>query len=218
MTSIINYLNNLQLSSIWEILLGAIFAFFLVYFVEFLRKPDVEIKKANGLILNDGRKILKVKVSILNKNLIKRIFPWKDTASFARLKIELLEEIQGKTVVVNQFTAKWDSAAEPWDYDKNQPRIDLLPASLTPENLLVGDVAEAAIAIKHPKEPHFYVFDPNYYLPWVRDKNIVDRKIVKARIVFRSSAVIERKEFLIINENISIDGFNLKELNEKGGE
>ena len=61
MANALTYLNSLQLSSVWEILFGAVIALLLVYFVEFLRKPDIQIEKANDLVLQDGRKrIIKI--------------------------------------------------------------------------------------------------------------------------------------------------------------
>jgi len=123
-------------------------------------------------------------------------------------------EVKNKDVSIHDFTAKWDTRPEPWDYNSTppKPKLELIPFALEPENLLPGDVVEASVVVKHPEEEHFYIFDPNYYLPWARENNIIKHNLIRLRLIFTSSSVVTKKEFVIINEDKTTKKFTMKEL------
>lgn len=207
--------NTINIPDIWQLILSFIIAVLLVYLVEWLKQPSAEISLLPDLVLKDGRKFLKVKVKIYKKGFLKRVFPWQNPVSYARLKGYLLGDCDNNKVNLFSYVAKWDTRPEPWDYITNKPKIELLPASSEPENLLVGDECPTSIAVKHPGEQHFYVYDANYYVnPLVNQR---DEKMVKLRLVFSSSSVTTKKDFIIINGNKTTDSFQLKGIdnNEK---
>jgi hypothetical protein len=202
-------LNDLDLSSFWEILLGGLLAVVVVCLVELARTPAVKIEKSQDLVLPDGRKVLKVRVTATSGLVPTKVFPWKRTTALARLKLGLDAEDTTRS-----FTLKWDTAPEPWDYEKNIPRLDLLPAAYSPENFIVGDSVMAALAIKHPRETGFYIFDPNYY---VRQSQVaVDGKQLRVRLAFRSSTVSKTEYFTILNGSTEIDSFELRGSQRRG--
>lgn len=189
--------------------LGSIFVSIgLVYLIEWLKQPTVVIDLLPDLKLPDGRKLLKVNVRLFKKGWYRKLFPWENPASYARLKCEFLKMVDGKKVVVASYVAKWDTRPEPWDYSKNTLRPELMPSTSEPENLLVGDACSAAIAVKRSNEKHFYIYDANYYANPENNKRM--EKEITVRINFSSSSVSFSKEFLILNGNASIDSFTLK--------
>lgn len=209
---IINTFNQITIPDFWQLLLSVALAIGLVYLVEWLKQPEATIELAPHLNHPDGRKFLKVRVKVIKGSGLRKLFPWKNVAAFARLKGSLIEEVRNKEVSIFDFIAKWDTRPEPWDYNANPPRpkLELIPFSLEPENLLSGDVAEVSIAVKHPKEKHFYIFDPNYYIN--AQKNIVDRKLIALRLTLSSSSINRQKDFVILNEGEDTERFQLKEL------
>lgn len=212
MINSLSSLNNLSIPDLWQLILSFVTAVLLVYLVEWLKQPSAEISLLPDMVLKDGRKFLKVKVRIDKKGFLKRMFPWQNPVSYARLKGYLLGECNDKKVDLFSYVAKWDTRPEPWDYTTNKPKIEMLPATSEPENLLVGDECSTSIAVKHSGERHFYVYDANYYVnPLVNQR---DEKMVKLRLVFSSSSVTTKKDFVIVNGNKTVDSFQLKEINK----
>lgn len=121
-----------------------------------------------------------------------------------------MRKADGKEVIVHEFTAKWDTRPEPWDYDNNKPKLEFIPFALEPENLLPGDIVDASIAVKHPKEKWFYIYDPNYYV--AKHKNKVDGDLIRLRLIFSSQSISISKDFIVLNRDENTDGFQLKDL------
>lgn len=207
----LSILNLIKIPDIWQLILSFSISVLLVYIVEWLKQPSVKISLLPDLVLKDGRKLLKVNVRIFKKGFLKKIFPWQSPCSYARLKGYLLGNYDSKEIILISYFAKWDTKPEPWDYTINKPRVELLPASSEPENLLVGDECSTSIAIKHTGEQHFYAYDANYYVNPLA--NQCDEKMVKLRLIFSSSSVTTKKDFIIVNSNKTIDAFQLKEIN-----
>lgn len=203
-------LNSLVIGDFWQIVISVVASVFVVYLIEWLKQPSATIELISPLNHNDGRKFLKVKVKISKNNILKKIFPWQNPATLARLKGYLIECICEKEVVVAEYTVKWDTRPEPWDYAANKPKLEFLPFASEPENLLAGDEVSASVTVKHPNEKHFYIYDGNYYVN--QTNNIVDKSTMKLRLVFSSSSVSTQKEFVITNEGKSTDKFELKVL------
>lgn len=201
-------LNNLVIADFWQIVVSVVASVFVVYLIEWLKQPNAKIELISPLNHTDGRKFLKVKVRISKSNSLKEIFPWQHPATLARLKGYLVECICEKEVIVAEYTVKWDTRPEPWDYARNKPKLEFLPFASEPENLLAGDEVSASIAVKHPNEKHFYIYDGNYYVNQIN--NIVDKSTIKLRLVFSSSSISTQKEFVITNEGKSTSKFELK--------
>lgn len=206
--NILDFLNKLKIADFWQIAISVVASVFVVYLIEWLKQPNAKIELISPLNHPDGRKFLKVKVKISKNNFLKKIFPWQNPATLARLKAYSIECICEKEVVVSEYTVKWDTRPEPWDYTINKPKLEFLPFASEPENLLAGDEVSASIAVKHPNERWFYIYDGNYYVN--QTNNIVDKNTVKFRLVFSSSSVSAQKDFVIINEGKSNDKFELK--------
>mgnify|MGYP001566977126 CR=1 FL=1 len=209
MTDFLDTINAIKIPDIWQISLSFIVSVFIVYLIEWLKQPSVEIMPIADLILNDGRKFLKVKVKIGKRGWYRKIFPWQNAASFARLKGYLISCCGKDEVVLFSYTVKWDTRPEPWDYIQNKPRLELLPAVSEPENFLVGDECSASVAVKHLKEPHFYIYDGNYYVN--QNTNHRNEKQIKLRLIFSSSSISTEKDFFIVNGNSTTEAFNLIE-------
>lgn len=210
MINIINIIDSIEIPDIWQIIISFIISVFIVYIIEWLKQPSAEIEPISDLVLNDGRKFLKVKVRIYKKGWYRKIFPWQNAASFARLKGYLIDTCDSKEIELASYTIKWDTRPEPWDYSTNKPRLELLPATSEPENLLVGDECPASVAVKHPGDKHFYIYDGNYYVN--QKGNQRDENKVKLRLVFSSSSISTRKDFVIVNGNTTTNAFSLKEI------
>ena len=206
----LNTLNNLVIPDFWQIVISVVASVFVVYLIEWLKQPSAKIELISPLNHSDGRKFLKVKVKVDKNNFLKKIFPWQNPATLAKLKAYLIECVCEKEVVVAEYTVKWDTRPEPWNYDTNKPKLEFLPFASEPENLLAGDEVSASIAVKHSNEKHFYIYDGNYYIN--QTNNIVDKSTIKLKLVFSSSSVSTQKEFVITNEGKSTDKFELKVL------
>ncbi|NMB84088.1 hypothetical protein GYA28_02255 [Candidatus Roizmanbacteria bacterium] len=205
-----DYINNLKIPDVWQIIISILSSIGLVYIIEWLKQPSAFIEKTTDSILPDGRKMLKVKVKISKKGFLRKIFPWTNMASYARLKGNLISNKSGKEIILQSFVVKWDTRPEPWDYDKNKPKIELLPETSEPENFLPEDECTAAIAVKHSDENQFYIYDGNYYVN--SSVNQCDEKEIVIRLIFSSSSATTKKDYVIVNRNKSIGGFNLKEI------
>ncbi len=210
MLDVIGSVNSIKIPEIWQLCLSFIIAVLIVYLIEWLKQPSADIELLPDLVLPDGRKLLKVKVKISKKGWFRKIFPWQNPASYARLKGYIINNYRNEEVTLASFTAKWDTRPEPWDYDKNKPKLELLPAASEPENFLVGDEGTTSVAAKHPVEDHFYIYDANYYVN--QSQNKLEEKMLKLRLVFSSSSVSTTKEFMIINGNSTVGSFKLKEI------
>lgn len=209
MTDFLNTINTIKIADIWQIFLSFVISVFIVYLIEWLKRPSAEIVPITDLILNDGRKFLKVKVKISKNGWYRKIFPWQNAAAFARLKGYLISYCGEKEIVLFSYTVKWDTRPEPWDYIQNKLRPELLPAASEPENFLIGDECSASVAVKHLKEPHFYIYDGNYYIN--KGANQRDEKQIKLRLIFSSSSTSTQKDFVIVNGNSTTEAFNLIE-------
>ena len=203
-------LNKLVIADFWQIVISIVVSVLLVYLIEWLKQPSAKIELISPLNHQDGRKLLKVKVKISKNNILKKLFPWQNPATLARLKAYLIECVCEKEIVVAEYTVKWDTKPEPWDYSTSKPRLEFLPFASEPENLLAGDENSASVAIKHPNEKHFYIYDANYYVN--QSNNIIDKTMIKLRLIFSSSSATVKKDFVIINEGKSTDKFELKVL------
>lgn len=203
-----NIINNFQIPDLWQIVITTLLALVLIYLIEWLKQPSVKIEIDNDQVLNEGRKLLKVKVLVSKKGWYRRLFPWTNMASNARLKGNLISTKSGRRVILQSYLVKWDSAPEPWDYKDNTPRIELVPASASPENLLPGDEATACVAVKHNGEEFFYVFDGNYYVN--RSANERSEKEAILQVYFSSSSATKMSEFVIVNSNKNINSFSIK--------
>ena len=203
-------LNNLVIADFWQIVISVVASVFVVYLIEWLKQPSATIELVSPLNHTDGRKFLKVKVKISKNNILKKIFPWQNPATLARLKAYLIECVCEKEVVVAEYTVKWDTRPEPWNYETNKPRLEFLPFASEPENMLSGDEISASVAVKHPNEKHFYIYDGNYYVN--QTNNSIDKSMIKLRLIFSSSSVSAQREFIITNEGKSTDKFELKVL------
>lgn len=211
MIQLVDFLNNLKIPDFWLLLLSFFISVLTVYLIEYLKKPSVAIDLFPDLILNNGkRKFLKIRVRIYKDGWFRKIFPWQNPASFARLKCYLIDFVNGVEVELFSYVAKWDTRPEPWDYEKNIPKLELLPAASEPENFLVGDVGVTSVAAKHAGEDSFYIYDANYYVNQTGNKR--DEKKITIRIVFSSSSVSAKKDFVIVNGNSTLEAFNLKEI------
>jgi hypothetical protein len=211
MNNIFSFLNTIQIPDFWLLVLTFLLSVSIVYLIEYLKRPSVKIDLFPDLILPDGkRKFLKIKIKVYKSGWLREIFPWQNPASFARLKCYLIESLGGKELEVFSYTAKWDTRPEPWDYEKNIPRIELLPATSEPENFVVGDEGTTAVAAKHKGEDNFYIYDGNYYVNQIGNKR--DEKKIKLRVIFSSSSVTTRKDFAIVNGNSTLEAFSLKEI------
>lgn len=207
----IQTINNLKIPDVWLLALTFIISVFIVYLIEFLKRPSVRIELFPDLVLSDGkRKFLKVKVKVYKSGGFRKIFPWQNPASFARLKCYLVDSLGKEELEVFSYVAKWDTRPEPWDYEKNRPRIELLPATSEPENFVVGDEGTTAVAAKHIGEDNFYIYDGNYYVNQIGNKR--DEREIKLRIIFSSSSVTTKKDFAIVNGNSTLEAFSLKEI------
>jgi len=210
MTGTMNAINSIRVPDVWQIVFSFVISVFIVYLIEWLKRPSAEIEPISDLILNDGRKFLKIKVKISKKGWFRKLFPWQNAASFARLKGYLIDTHNDEEMVLASYTVKWDTRPEPWDYTTNKPRIELLPATSEPENLLVNDECAASVAVKHPGNKHFYIYDGNYYVN--QKVNQRDENMVKLRLVFSSSSTSTKKDFIIVNGNTTISAFRLNEI------
>src|SRR3990170_6159080 len=132
-------LNNLVIADFWQSVISVVASVFVVYLIEWLKQPSATIELVSPLNHTDGRKFLKVKVKISKNNILKKIFPWQNPATLARLKAYLIECVCEKEVVVAEYTVKWDTRPEPWNYETNKPRLEFLPFASEPENMLSGD-------------------------------------------------------------------------------
>lgn len=204
---ILNYINQLVIPDLWQLLLGALVALGLVYLVEWLRTPKVKIVLDSPVITPNGRKIVKVRVEVYSP-FEKRFFPWKYSLSPAKLRAEVFTVFGGREVVLGRYQPKWDTSPEPWDYARNRPRPELIPAAMSPENLVVEDKVGVGVAVKHPSDSHFYLFDADYYMGMGKQ---VNEKMVFVRIGLVSSVVSKHKTFLIYNPGTDLDDFDLKE-------
>lgn len=213
MTDFLDVINSIKIPDIWQVLVSFISAVAVVYLIEWLKRPTAKVELIPELILSDGRKFLKVKVSIGRREILNKFFPWQNAAAFARLKGYLITCCEDDEIVLAKYTVKWDTRPEPWDYTNRRPRLELLPAASDPENFLSGDECSASIAVKHPKEDHFYIYDGNYYVNQIANRR--DEKIVKIRLVFSSSSVSTKKDFIIVNGNSTAEAFSLKEIEKK---
>lgn len=181
---------------------------FLVYLFEWLKKPTAEIKVITPLLLKDNRKLLKVKVVVTKTGFLRRLFPWQNPATHARIRGQIIEMVSNKEVLLKEFIVKWDSNPEPLNYSTGETRPELLSATSAPENLLVGDEQTAAVAVKRSGESDFYIYDGNYYFNPV--ENCFSDKRTVLRLIFSSTSVSTTKDFLILNPNSSVEGFDLK--------
>lgn len=205
---LVKMLNSLKIPDFWQLLAGSGISVGLVYLVEWLKQPSAKIELLPPLVLPDGRKFLKVNVKITKNGWYRKLFPWQNPASYARLKGYLISKEQNAEVEMASFTVKWDTRPEPWDYSTNLPRLELLPAVSEPENFLVGDECTASVVVKHQNQDWFFIYDANYYFnPEANQRN--ERKVI-LRLVFSSSSTSTKKDFIILNGNSSTDSFNLK--------
>jgi hypothetical protein len=194
----------------WTLLsaiLGGFFGLILVMLVEWLKTPSAKIELIDPLNHPSGRKFLKIKVNTYTKGWVKKIFPWQNPASFATIKGYLIDDSGGEEVILTTYVIKWDSKPEPWDYDNNRVRLELLPSASEAENFLSEDEETASVAVKHPNDSDFYLYEANYYVnPQKRTE-----KEVKLRLVFSSSSASAKKDFIITNSGTTITSFDMSE-------
>jgi len=84
-------LNNLVITDFWQIVISVAASVLLVYLIEWLKQPSAKIELVSPLNHQDGRKLLKVKVRLSKNNILKKLFPWQNPATLARLKAYLVE-------------------------------------------------------------------------------------------------------------------------------
>jgi hypothetical protein len=206
--------NSFNSKDIIIALFGTISALSLVFFVEWLRNPNIEIEIAqlldipeNELFLEDSKKIivpkrriLKIKV-IVKKDWRKYIPLPKNVHALSKVIVEI------NWTTKPRYQAKWDTAPEPVDYINKVVKIEMAPLTMQAENLMFGDIVEAGIAAKHDGEDGFYFFDSDYYINRVNNYCILKEVILT--ITLRSSLKEKKEKFKLKNPNNTINKFTL---------
>lgn len=86
----LNILNALVIPDFWQVVISVVASVFVVYLIEWLKQPSAKIEPISALNHTDGRKFLKVKVKVSKNNFLKKIFPWQNPATLAKLKAYLI--------------------------------------------------------------------------------------------------------------------------------
>lgn len=201
------YFLGLSNHDLWNIFWGGIVAFILVIMVEWLKTPSAKIELFPHFVHNK-RKFLKVKITIYIKPW-KKWFMWQNPALVGKLKGQIINKTNGKETILKSFTAKWDANPEPLDYINGTLRVELLPTTSQPQNFLSEDEDSASVIVKHDQDPHFYIYDANYYVD--PQKNIINEKDIILRIKFASSSTVAEKDFIVTNSGKTLNSFSMKE-------
>ena len=231
------------LGLIINISISTITAFFLVELTEWLKGSHIEIERLEPVNspLKDGtnRKLLKIKVKAVANRWGKlfRILPnvhafatltvyiahdakssyrakwdnapepWEyDTPINQTLNFSGIQIIKKKYIPI-ELSGKLTGKAEGY------PRINSLPLSLQPENLVPDDVVTASILAKHENKPEFLIYDPEYYFN--RLENQCFEKKVYIKVVFKSSLGMWSEFFHIKNPNNKLEKFDIEKISQR---
>lgn len=217
LTNIWNWFVNTHIGDLPTAFLGGVIGFILVFVIERLRSPKIELEVAKSLEIKerfgekDGKKyvipkrrILKLEVTVISG--WRQYLPIsKNIHAFSKIKVKL--DWRHKS----EYQAKWDNAPEPYDYINDVPKLEMTPLTMQPENLMLGDTAQAGIAVKNEGDDGFYFFDADYYVN--PQNNYCTKKRAVLRITFKSSLTEKTENFIIKNPNSSIDRFILEKEN-----
>lgn len=206
-----NQSNNLDTKD-WKIVfISTAFSLLLVFFIEWLRNPEIEIKimtasifdekrDVQGNLLIPKRKLLKLHITAIKNWKFYLPIP-KNIHAFSKILIE------ADFFPKPKYQAKWDSAPEPYDYINNVPKLEMTPLTMQPENLMIDDSGNAGVAIKHDGHDGFFLFDSDYYVN--PQLNYCTSNKLRIKVTFKSSLREVIRYYTLNNPNNKLDDFEL---------